>query len=372
MARTVIFRGEIPFLQVLDEQGRADAQALPEIGSAQLWEMYEWMQLTRLFDERAYLLQREGRLGTYAQSLGQEAAQVGSALALGPSDWVVPSYRENGVLLCRGIPMQNILLFWGGDERGMLGFRERHCLPFAVPVGTQVPHAVGLAMAAKLRGERAVVACYFGDGATSTGDCHEGLTMAGTFKTPVVFVCQNNQWAISVPRARQCGAETFAQKALAYGIDGIQVDGNDVLACYSAAAAAIARARRGEGATLIEAFTYRLGDHTTADDASRYRDPAEVEAWKQRDPLQRLRRYLEETGQWNAQREADLLADCRRRVDAAVTAAESLSPPDPADIVRYTYANPPRRPGRQPATLAEQAASPEASEPPAARLSTGH
>jgi len=342
MARSSAFQGQIPFLQVLDEHGQVDAADVPDLAVGELHAMYEAMRLTRVFDERAFLLQREGRLGTYAQTLGQEAAQVGSAFALPPLDWVVPSYRENGVLICRGIPMQNILLYWGGDSRGMLGFKARHCLPFAVPVGTQVPHAVGMAMACKLRGHCGVVACYFGDGATSTGDFHAGLTMAGVFKAPVVFICQNNQWAISVPRGRQCAAATLAQKAIGYGIEGILVDGNDVLACYAATQEAVERARGGGGATFIEAFTYRLGDHTTADDASRYRDATEVEAWQQRDPLLRLRRHLEQAGLWSDEREAMLLARCQRDVDAAVKAAEAMAAADVADVTRYTYAKPPR------------------------------
>ncbi len=341
MPREIVFRGEVPYLQILDAEGRADTELLPPLAETEMLHLYAAMVLTRSFDERAFFLQREGRIGTYAQSLGQEAAQVGSALALAPKDWIVPSYRENGVLISRGIPMENILAYWGGDERGMLGFKEKHCLPFAVPVGTQVPHAVGMAMASKLRGESWVTACYFGDGATSTGDFHEGMTMAGVFGAPVVFLCQNNQWAISVPRARQCSAATLAQKALGYGLEGIQVDGNDVLACYAATREAVERARAGGGATFIEALTYRIGDHTTADDASRYRDAAEVEAWKARDPLLRMRRYLEGRNCWDEELEVALVEDCRRQVDEATERAEAMPPPDLADILRYTWGNSP-------------------------------
>jgi pyruvate dehydrogenase E1 component alpha subunit len=342
MAQSIAFRGEVPFVQILDEEGRLDPSACgscPSVG--EMIAMYEAMILTRSFDARAFLLQREGRLGTYAQSLGQEGAQVGSAFALTPADWVVPSYRENGVLICRGVPMQNILLYWGGDERGTIGLKARRCLPYTVPVGTQVPHAVGIALACKLRRESAVVACYMGDGATSTGDFHEGLTMAGVLRTPVVFFCQNNQWAISVPRRRQCAALTLAQKALGYGLAGVQVDGNDVLACHATTREAVERARQGGGATLIEAVTYRMADHTTADDASRYREAAEVEAWKRRDPIERLRRYLVEVGSWDETREEHLVEMCRQKVEAATLAAEQITPPDPADIGRFLYANPP-------------------------------
>jgi pyruvate dehydrogenase E1 component alpha subunit len=339
MARTIVFRGEISRLALLDEDGRLSPEA-GEIAVAQVVGLYEAMVRTRLFDERAFLLQREGRIGTYAPSLGQEAAQIGSAAGLEEGDWVVPSYRENGVLLARGVPMENILLYWGGDSRGMELPKRLRILPYCIPVGTQVPHAVGLALAMRYRGERAVVACYFGDGATSTGDFHEGLTFAGVTRAPVVFFCQNNQWAISVPRQRQCAAETLAQKALGYGIDGLQVDGNDVLACLFAMRDAAARARSGKGPTLIEAVTYRLGDHTTADDASRYRDPAEVEWWRRRDPLLRVRRFLERAGAWDDAREAALHDRCHREIDDAIRRAESLPPLDPADLGRFTYPEP--------------------------------
>ena len=348
MPRKTVFRGEVSFLQILDEEDHLDRALVPALAKADLLRLYETMVEMRLFDERAFLLQREGRLGTYAPSTGQEAAQVGSAFALAPRDWVVPSYRENGVLLARGISMQNVLLYWSGDERGMQISPEMRVLPYCIPVGTQIPHSVGIAYAEKLRGEGGAVICYFGDGATSTGDFHEGLTLAGTMKVPVVFFCQNNQWAISVPRSRQCAAATLAQKALGYGIEGAQVDGNDVLACYAATSEALARARRGEGATLVEAVTYRIGDHTTADDASRYRDVAEVEAWKRRDPLLRFRRYLEREGLWNEALEQAHRENCARRIDEAVKSVESISPPDPEDIVRYTFA-PSLPPQRSPA-----------------------
>jgi pyruvate dehydrogenase E1 component alpha subunit len=340
MAGEIAFRGQIPSLRILKEDGEPDPSWSPDVLDTALIEMYAAMLRTRLFDDRVFLLQREGRLGTYAQVRGQEAAQIGSAFALGPTDWVVPAYRESGVLLCRGIPMRNILLYWGGDERGMLGFKAARCLPCAVPVGTQIPHAVGVALAAKLRRERLAVACYFGDGATSTGDFHEALTLAGVMAAPVVFFCQNNQWAISVPRARQCAAQTLAQKSFGYGIAGIQVDGNDVVACYSATKQAVERARDGGGATLIEALTYRLADHTTADDASRYRERPEVDMWQRRDPLRRLRVFLERRRLWSQEQEGAVIADCAREIDEAIRAAESIPPPDPADVVRYTYAAP--------------------------------
>jgi pyruvate dehydrogenase E1 component alpha subunit len=254
------------------------------------------MLLARRFDEFQLKLQHQGRLGTFAPSSGQEAAQLGAAAALRKEDWVVPSFRELATHLWRGAPLDQILLFFDGYNEGAAPGEESHDLPTAIPVATQIPHAVGLAYAARYQGRDDVAMVFFGDGATSEGDFHEGLNFAGVFSTPTIFVCQNNQWAISVPREHQTHSKTLAQKALAYGIPGIQVDGNDVLAVYQAAHEAVERARRGEGPTLIECITYRLSAHTTADDPKRYRSHEEEEAWKKCDPLRRFRHYLEEKG----------------------------------------------------------------------------
>jgi pyruvate dehydrogenase E1 component alpha subunit len=230
-----------------------------------------------------------------------------------------------------------ILQYWAGDERGSQIPEELNDFPITIPVATQIPIAVGVALAAKTKGDPIAVMAYMGDGATSKGDFHEGLNFAGVFSAPVVFVCQNNQWAISVPRARQSASKTLAQKALAYGFPGIQVDGNDVLAVYHAAHQALERARSGNGPTLIECVTYRLGDHTTADDASRYRSRAEVEQWRKKDPIERLRRYLERDGAWTKSYDQTVRSEAKAKVESAVHEAESCPPPDPLDMFRFAF-----------------------------------
>ena len=258
-----------------------------------LIDMYRAMALARSFDLKAVSLQRTGRLGTYATSLGQEAVGVGIASAMRLEDVLLPSYtRDNAALLLRGVKLEEILLFWGGDERGNHWSGPPHDFPFCIPVGSQAPHAAGVAYAFKYRKEARVAVCILGDGATSKGDVFEAMNFSGVWKLPVVFVVNNNQWAISVPLRRQTASQTLAQKAIAAGFSGEQVDGNDVIAVRAAVDTAMAMARAGEGPSLIEAVTYRLGDHTTADDASRYRSADEVqEHWKE-EPLARLRAYL--------------------------------------------------------------------------------
>src|SRR6266849_2839027 len=240
--------------------------------------LYRGMVLTRAFDLKAVSLQRTGRLGTYAVSLGQEAVSVGIASAMREEDVVLPSYRDNGALLWRGMKMEEILLFWGGDERGNISSGPAHDFPYCIPVGSQAPHAAGVALAFRLRKEPRVAVCLFGDGATSKGDVFEAMNFAGVHKLPVVFVAINNQWAISVPLRLQTASETLAQKAIAAGFIGEQVDGNDIVAMHAAAEEAIEAARNGRGPRFIEAVTYRLGEHTIADDAARYRPPEEVQA----------------------------------------------------------------------------------------------
>src|SRR6266478_4435930 len=287
-----------------------------DIGS--LVSLYRAMVLTRTFDLKAVSLQRRGRLGTYAVSLGQEAVSVGVASAMRHEDVLLPSYRDNGTLLWRGTKMEEILLFWGGDERGNLSSGPAHDFPYCIPVGSQAPQAAGVAYAFKLRKEPRVAVCLFGDGATSKGDVWEAMNFAGVQKLPLVFVANNNQWAISVPLKLQTASQTLAQKAIAAGFIGEQVDGNDVIAVRAAAAAAIEQARAGKGPRLIEALTYRLSDHTTADDAARYRSPEEVQArWKE-EPIARLRAYLVSQKAWGKSDEEELVADCQQRVEAAV------------------------------------------------------
>ena len=325
-------------LEILDVEGNVDEALMPPLDDSRILSMYESMMLARTFDERALSLQREGRLGTYPQLLGQEAAQVGSAFALNPRDWVFPSFRETGVHLTLGYPITQLFQYWSGDERGMITPDHLNIFPVCVSVGSHIPHAVGAAMAARYRRDPAVMVAYFGDGATSKGDFHEGFNMAGVFRLPVVFICQNNQWAISVPLSGQTAADTLAQKAVAYGFEGVQVDGNDVFAVYRATLDALEKARSGGGPTFIECLTYRMANHTTSDDAARYRSPEEVESWRLRDPLQRLERFLANKGLWSEDVGIEMKTRITATVDAAVEAMEALPPPVAADLFNHTLA----------------------------------
>lgn len=347
MPKKIVASFNVSRLEILDEEGRVDAELLPDLTDEDLVRLYELMLLTRQFDQRALSLQREGRLGTYPSVLGQEASQVGSAYALQKSDWFFPAFRELGVFITLGYPLAEIYQYWSGDERGLLCPEDLHIFPICIAVGTHIPHAVGAAMAARYRGDPIATACYFGDGGTSKGDFHEGLNMAGVFQAPVVFIIQNNQWAISISRNHQTAAQTLAQKAIAYGIPGIQVDGNDVLAVYQATREALQRARSGGGPTLIECETYRMADHTTADDASRYRDPEEVQCWQRRDPLLRMRRLLEARGLWNDSRQLQAEEQIGARLDRAVAREEATSPATAEDVFAYTYAEMTPRQKRQ-------------------------
>jgi pyruvate dehydrogenase E1 component alpha subunit len=337
MPKKVIETFQVESLQILDEEGNCDETLRPPLDNQQVKSLYEWMILARTFDEKAFKLQREGRLGTYASILGQEAAQIGSAYALKPSDWMFPAFREPGASFVRGLPMRMIFQYWAGDERGSQIPETINDYPISIAVSTQIPVAVGAALAAKSKGDPIAVMAYMGDGATSKGDFHEGLNFAGVFAAPIVFVCQNNQWAISVPLSRQTAAKTLAQKAIAYGFPGIQVDGNDVFAVYRAASEALGRAREGNGPSFIECVTYRLGDHTTADDASRYRSREQVEQWRKKDPIERLRKYMEKAGLWSKPYEQSVRAESKEKVERAVHEEESFPPADPADMFRFTY-----------------------------------
>lgn len=337
MPRRVIEKFFLEHLQILDEYGNCDDELRPLLNDKEIQKLYEWMILARTLDERAFKLQREGRLGTYASLLGQEATQVGSAFALEKSDWMFPSYREAGASIVRGLPLRMIFQYWSGDERGSWIPQDQNDFPITIPVGTHIPIAAGAAWAAKAKGDPIAVLVYFGDGATSKGDFHEGLNFAGVFSLPVVFLCQNNQWAISVPLRQQTAAQTLAQKAIAYGFAGIQVDGNDVLAVYKATKEALERARSGAGPTLIECVTFRMGDHTTADDATRYRSREEVEHWRKKDPIERLRKYMEKRGLWDKPYGQKIFTEAKDQVDAAVKEQESIPPPDPKDIFRHTF-----------------------------------
>jgi pyruvate dehydrogenase E1 component alpha subunit len=333
------FKGEM--LQVLDPSGEVREELEPEFGEEELLSLYRYMVLTRMADEKAVKLQRTGRLGTYAPSRGHEAAQVGSAYALKKEDWMFPYFRDLGAHLVRGYPLRSFYLYWMGSEEGMRIPEGVNNFTIAIPVGSQVPHAVGASWAAKILGHRIAVMVFFGDGATSEGDFHEGMNFSGVFRTPTVFVCLNNQYAISVPRSRQTASETLAQKANAYGFQGVLVDGNDVLAVYVAAREALEKAREGGGPTFIEAYTYRLGDHTTSDDARRYRSEEEVRAWEKREPLIRFRAYLERKGIWSQDYEEELRAEISDEISRAVEEAEAVPPPAVEDLFRYNYAEMP-------------------------------
>jgi pyruvate dehydrogenase E1 component subunit alpha len=337
MSKEPIKQFSVKWLQILDENGHPDLDLHSTFEPKEIQSFYEAMTLTRVFDERALVLQREGRLGTYASVRGQEAAQIGSAFAFGPTDWIFPAFREMGVAIVRGIAMRMLFQYWSGDERGSEVPLNLRYFPIAIPVATHIPHAVGAAWAAKFRKDPLVVGVYFGDGATSKGDFHEAMNMAGLFRLPVVFFCQNNQWAISVPVQRQTASQTLAQKAIAYGFEGIRVDGNDVLAVHKAAKDAIEKARSGGGPTFIECLTYRIGDHTTADDASRYRTEEVLKSWISKDPVERLRKFMAAQKLWTPEYGDRVLADAERRVAEAVKDYEGQPAPDPADLFRNTY-----------------------------------
>ena len=334
-----VARFEIHYTQFLDEHGKP-ARDLPPYAKdpAQLVDLYRWMVLMRTYDAKAIALQRTGQLGTYAPILGQEAIQAGVGSAMRSDDVFLMTYREQGVQLMRGVSMKELFLYWSGDERGSDYAGPRRDFPICITIAAHCTHAAGAAYAMKLRSEKRAVVCALGDGATSKGDFYEGLNAAGAWRLPIVFLVSNNQWAISVPRAQQSAAQTLAQKGIAAGVPGEQVDGNDVVAVRHAMERALERARSGGGPSLIEALTYRLSDHTTADDASRYRSADELaDAWK-REPVLRLRNYLVSLGAWDKSREEALQRDCNERVQAAVQDYLDTPMPKPADMFEHLYA----------------------------------
>ncbi|HVE13979.1 MAG TPA: pyruvate dehydrogenase (acetyl-transferring) E1 component subunit alpha [Elusimicrobiota bacterium] len=325
-------------LEILDPEGKVDAALRPSISKEKLLDIYRKMVEIRAFDDKAFKLQRQGRLGTYPQIFGQEATQIVPALCLEARDWLVPTYRGQGAYYARGMKLRQSLLYWGGDDRGARFDDNLNNLIFAVPVGSHMTQAAGLAWGAKVSKHDAVTLCYLGDGASSKGDFHEAMTFAGVLKLGLIMLIENNQYAISVPRAQQCAAETFAQKADGYGAFGIQVDGNDALALYKAVSEAVARGRKGEGPTVIEAVTYRLGHHTTADDATRYRSQAEVDEWKKRDPVVRLRKLLLAENALTEDSDKKLHAEAEVMVQAEVAAYEATPEPNPLDMFANNYA----------------------------------
>jgi len=346
---SVLQRAPDEQVQILDDDGNIrDGATVPDLSDEQLVEMYRQLKFGRHFDERAVSLQRQGRMGTYPPMSGQEAAQVGSAWALADDDWVFPSYREHMVAYAKGWSLSRILLYWMGSEEGKAPPEGVNMFTNAVPIATQVLHATGAAWASKLKGDDNAVICYFGDGATSEGDFHEGLNFAGVFDVPAVFFCNNNQWAISVPRERQTASATLAQKAHAYGFDGVQVDGMDPLAVYQVTTEALEKAKQGGGGneeighatrpTLIEAVQYRFGAHTTADDPSVYRDEEEVEYWKAKDPIPRMESFLRNQGLLDDERVDAITQSIEDEVADAINQAEEEARPQPEQIFENIYA----------------------------------
>ena len=318
--------------QVIEEQ---DLEASAVTTETAL-ELYRDMVRTRRFDERALALQRRGWMSGYPPYKGQEASQVGAAHALSEEDWLVPTYRSNALQIAHGVPMSDIFLF----RRGYPEFSSDHdlnVLPQAVPIATQIPHATGLGMARNYRDDEAGILCYFGDGATSEGDFHEGLNFAGVFDAPVVFFCENNDWAISLPRAKQTASATIAQKATAYGFEGVQVDGNDPIAVLEATREALEQARAGNP-VLVESLTYRQGAHTTSDDPSRYRDERDdLPAWRTADPLERYEAYLRDQDVLDDALVDSIREDVEAELEAAIELAEETPMSDPEDVFEPVY-----------------------------------
>lgn len=333
----IVAQFAIPYFQFLNEQGKLNADT-PAQDTDTLKELYRMMVLTRTFDKKAIALQRTGKMGTYAPINGQEALSTAIGHAMKKEDVFVPYYRDYAAQFQRGVKMSEILSYWGGDERGSNYENQPHDLPICVPIASQCLHAAGIAFAFKYRQEPRVAVVCIGEGGTSEGDFYEAINVAGAWKLPVVFVVNNNQWAISVPREKQTATETIAQKAIAAGFAGIQIDGNDVLAARHVISEAIEKARRGEGPTLIEGLTYRLSDHTTADDATRYQPSEQVDAAKPKEPISRLKEYLTQTKMWTAEDEESWVIKCSAQVEEAVAEYLSKAPQPVSSIFDYHYA----------------------------------
>ena len=336
-------------VRVIQDDGTLDPRADPKLPKDTLLYLYRTMVQVREFDRRMLALQRQGRIGFYGPILGQEAATVASVAALEPQDWIWPALREGAAAMMRGLPLaQAVAQLIGNAHDRCKGrqmpchytVKEGHYVSMSSVIGTQISHAVGAAMAAKIRRDPTVMLGYMGDGATSSNDFHAGMNFAAVMQAPVVLFCQNNHWAISVPLAQQSASETIAIKAKAYGMPGLRVDGNDVLACYVATKAAVDRARRGEGPTLVECLTYRLGGHSSSDDPTKYRDEGEAKVWEARDPLLRHRTWLAGRGMWDAAREEAFLAEAGKRITEAIARVEAATPPAPATLFTDVWARP--------------------------------
>jgi pyruvate dehydrogenase E1 component alpha subunit len=330
-----VFNGSVNYLQIMDELGQIDNTLFPaDLKDSQIIDMYKYMCFARAMDAKALSLQRQGRAVTYGPLIGEEATQIGSALAMRQGDFFVPNFRQHGVYLARGMPLHLFFLYWKGYEEGNMIPKEVGGLPYIVPVASQLPHAAGLAFAQKYNKTNAAVVTYVGDGGTSEGDFYEAINFAGIMKVPLITIIENNQWAISVPRSRQTAAQTLAQKGFAAGIDVVQVDGNDVIAVYKAVKDAIEISK--EGSTLIECVTYRMSMHTTADDPTKYRSDDDVAQWKTKDPILRVKLYLTKKGLWNDDLEKEMQEDQKKKIDEAVEKAEQFKP-DPKSIFEHVY-----------------------------------
>ena len=339
MVLKTIEKFEIKYLQILDESGKVDKKIMPNISGDLIRKFYESMIMARVFDDKALKLQRQGRLGTYASLRGQEACQIGAIYCINDEDIVFPAFRESGAYIARGMPPEMIYQYWAGDERGSEIPDKVNLFPVSITVGAHLLHAVGAAMAFKILKKKAAALTFFGDGATSEGDFHEAMNFAGVYNAPVVFICQNNQWAISVPIEEQTASETLAQKAIAYGFEGIKVDGNDIFAVYKTVEYALNKARAGKGPTLIECFTYRLGDHTTSDDAKKYRKEREVSQWAKKDPILRLEKYMKSKKLLADEYKKDVLKKAEDKINKAVENFEALPLYEPEKIFDFMYEN---------------------------------
>jgi 2-oxoisovalerate dehydrogenase E1 component alpha subunit len=349
-------------VQLLQPDGtfRADERYPIDLPPEAQLSLYELMVVTRALDQEFINLQRQGELALFPSCRGQEAAQVGSAYALELDDWLFPQYRELGAFLVRGVDPVGIAELWRGVRHGAPGLLERNIAPISIPVGTHALHAVGMAMGASLDNLRSVAVAYIGDGATSVGDVHEAMNFAGVYAAPCIFFVQNNQWAISVPVEAQTKAPSIAHKAVGYGIPGIRVDGNDVLACVAVTRVAAERARAGEGPTLIEAVTYRMEAHTTSDDPTRYRSDEEVAAWAALDPLSRYAAYLKACGLWSESHDAGVKEKAGEAIARLRAALVTVAEPDPAMIFDHVYADPPPAIRRQAEQLRSELTSEDA------------
>lgn len=333
---------QFPIKQILDENGSVINHEYRSLISEEMTKtFYQHLIRIRTFDRKAISLQRQGRIGTYAPFEGQEASQVGSALALLEGDWLFPTYRDHGAAMTFGHSLRNILLFWNGRNEGCIPPEGKKIFPPGIPIATQIPHAAGAAYAEKRKGTKHAAIVYFGDGATSEGDFHEGINFASVMKAPVVLFNQNNGYAISVPIKKQMSSETIAQKALAYDIPGVRIDGNDIFVVYFETLKALERARNGEGPTLIEAVTWRYGAHTTADDPSKYRNQAESQNRRHTtDPLLRLENYMKHEGFYDENWAKDIEIKAQIEIDSAVEEMEQFPAANPSDIFDHVFAQP--------------------------------